>query len=241
MCKDKEIYYDSIVRVKMVYIYVFELEDGRYYIGKSETPEIRIEAHISGEGSQFTRLHKPVKIKEIISDCDDYDEDKYTLKYMDMYGIHNVRGGTFSQIELTEENVKMINRMINGAKNQCFICGSKEHFVKNCDKRKEVKVAFVDGKCKCASSLISPHRKSKCAFKKVFDFFEIFTNTVEDEEDEIPFYDDDDHSEKKTCSRKSSTQPKSKKSRACYRCGREGHYASSCYAKKSIRGKTIYH
>ena len=218
----------------MVYIYVFELEGGRYYVGKSDTPDVRIEAHLSGEGSHFTRLHKPLKLIEIISDCDDYDEDKYTLKYMDMYGIHNVRGGTFSQIELSEANIHMINRMINGAKNQCFICGSKDHFVKNCDKKSEVKVAFVDGKCDCISSVFSPHRKSKCALKKVFNLFDLFTNMEEDEEDDKPFHDGNDS----TPIAKSSS--KKKKSRACYRCGREGHYATSCYAKTNSKGKRIH-
>ncbi len=121
----------------MVYIYILELETNKYYIGKSNTPDIRIENHFTQiNGSEFTKKYKPLKMIEIISDCDDYDEDKYTLKYMDNYGINNVRGGSFSQIELSEDNVKIINKMINGAKNQCFICGSKSHFVKNCDKKK---------------------------------------------------------------------------------------------------------
>ena len=32
----------------------------------------------------------------VIYDCDKYDEDKYTRKYMDDYGLDNVRGGSFS-------------------------------------------------------------------------------------------------------------------------------------------------
>jgi hypothetical protein len=216
----------------MVYIYILELETNKYYIGKSNTPDIRIENHFTQEnGSEFTKKYKPIKMIEIISDCDDYDEDKYTLKYMDNYGINNVRGGSFSQIELSEDNVKIINKMINGAKNQCFICGSKSHFVKNCDKKNEVKIKFVDGKCDCVSSYLSPHRKSKCALKKIFNIFDIFTNMESDEDDDKPFYDNHEFTTKDN---------KKKKYKGCYRCGRIGHYATSCYAKKDINGKNIY-
>ncbi len=218
----------------MVYIYILQLEDNKYYVGKSETPELRIENHINQiNGSQFTKKYKPIKIVEIISNCDDYDEDKYTLKYMDTYGVNNVRGGSFSQIELNEENIKMINKMINGAKNQCFLCGSKSHFVKDCDKKNEVKIAFVDGKCNCVSSFLSPHRKSKCAIKKVCNIFDLFTNTEADEDDNKPFYDEKDNKQNIIQNNKKN------KYKGCYRCGREGHYAASCYAKYHINGKSL--
>lgn len=238
----------------MVYIYILELENNKYYIGKSNIPDIRIENHLNNNGSEYTKLHKPIRLIEIISDCDDYDEDKYTLQYMDKYGINNVRGGSFSEIQFSEEHIKIINRMINGAKNQCFLCGSKTHFVKNCDKKDEVVIKFVDGKCTCAASFISSHRKSKCSLKKVFDIFDNFTNMIADEDDDKPFYDKDDEKEENKKSVQlpwkleefqgvaGSRQKISKsniKKRSCYRCGREGHYASSCYAKYNKKGKYI--
>jgi hypothetical protein len=88
----------------MVYIYVLKLENNKYYIGKTETPKFRIENHFSSNGSEWTKLYKPIKIIEIIPDCDNYDEDKYTKIYMDKYGINNVRGGSYVQIELNEDN-----------------------------------------------------------------------------------------------------------------------------------------
>ncbi len=51
--------------------------------------------------------------------------------------------------------------MINGAKNQCFLCGSNSHFIKDCYiKKNENKLKAK--KCDCISSYFSPHRKSKC-------------------------------------------------------------------------------
>jgi predicted GIY-YIG superfamily endonuclease len=78
----------------MTTIYVLELESNKYYVGKSKELEIRLENHFNNNGFSWTQKYKPIKILEIFKDCDDFDEDKYTLKYMSKYGINNVRGGS---------------------------------------------------------------------------------------------------------------------------------------------------
>lgn len=84
----------------MMYIYILQLEKGKYYVGKTKNPYFRLESHFYSSGSEWVILYKPIRILELIADCDDYDEDKYTLIYMDKYGIDNVRGGSFTTIEL---------------------------------------------------------------------------------------------------------------------------------------------
>jgi GIY-YIG catalytic domain len=86
----------------MVYIYVLQLEHGKYYVGKTTQPNVRLDAHSQGAGSTWTKMHKPIKLLRLIPDCDDYDEDKYTRFYMDKYGIENVRGGSFVTPTLAE-------------------------------------------------------------------------------------------------------------------------------------------
>ena len=76
----------------MVTIYILQLQDNKYYIGKTTQPEIRLESHFNSNGSSWTKKYKPIKVIDLIHDCDDFDEDKYTLKYMQKYGINNVRG-----------------------------------------------------------------------------------------------------------------------------------------------------
>ncbi len=76
----------------MVYIYVLQLEQNKYYIGKTSQPDIRIDSHFKSSGSMWTKKYKPIKILELIENCDNYDEDKYTIIYMIKYGIPFVRG-----------------------------------------------------------------------------------------------------------------------------------------------------
>jgi predicted GIY-YIG superfamily endonuclease len=82
----------------MVFIYTLELENKKYYVGKTTNPTFRLEQHFNLSGSEWTKKHKPLKILEIIPKCDNFDEDKYTIKYMEKYGINNVRGGSFIKI-----------------------------------------------------------------------------------------------------------------------------------------------
>ena len=75
----------------MVFIYALQLEQQKYYIGKTNNPQFRLETHFNSNGAEWTKKYKPVHIVEIIPNCDNYDEDKYTIKYMEKYGINNVR------------------------------------------------------------------------------------------------------------------------------------------------------
>lgn len=116
----------------MLSIYILRLEQNKYYIGKTTNPKFRIENHVDMNGSSWTKKYKPIGIDNIIPDCDDYDENKYTILYMDRYGIDNVRGGSFCNVKLDDSTVNFILSMINGTNDKCFGCGVEGHFVKDC-------------------------------------------------------------------------------------------------------------
>ena len=117
----------------MVFIYILELENKKYYVGKTTNPDFRLEQHFNSSGSQWTKKYKPIKILELKPNCDDYDEDKYTKIYMDKYGINNVRGGSYVQIKLDKVTIENLEKMNRGTTDKCFLCGEKGHFVKDCN------------------------------------------------------------------------------------------------------------
>lgn len=112
-------------------IYALLLEKGNYYIGRSDTPRKRILDHFATCGSEWTKLHKPIKeIECFIGDA--FDEDKLTKKYMHKYGIDKVRGASYCQVILFKEQIKSIKRELSNVDDRCFKCNKKGHFAIDC-------------------------------------------------------------------------------------------------------------
>lgn len=121
----------------MYSIYVLELEGNRYYVGKTKDTNARIKRHFKGNGAEYTKKFKPVKIEKIYYNCE--DELKYTLEYMEKYGIENVRGGPFVKLNLPKEYIITIKQMITSEQNRCFNCGETGHYVRECSLRNKEK------------------------------------------------------------------------------------------------------
>jgi hypothetical protein len=250
----------------MVNICILELTNNKYYIGKTNNPEFRLEQHLGyvqfkidnvyfeyhithfntnlGLGSAWTKKYQPTKVIKVIPNCDDFDEDKYTLKYMSMYGVDNVRGGSFCQIKLDDTNIQTISRMINGSTDKCYKCGGN-HFHSVCSYNLKSNT--------CERCERKGHNIDACyatTDKNGDEIIDYDSNTEEDTESDIDVFACDYcgkefETEKGSlfhenvhCKKKYTSQNKSVKNK-CFRCGRDNHYADECYASKHINGKYL--
>lgn len=131
-----------------LFLYILSLENGKYYIGKTDDVNRRFLEHMSNKGSEWTKKYKPVEILEVIDDCDEFDEDKYTFKMMALHGIDNVRGGSFVQINLTKDEITFLQKRLNCATDKCIACGSEDHFIKDCPIKKRTTAKYYCSICK---------------------------------------------------------------------------------------------
>lgn len=117
-------------------LYVLRLAHNRYYVGKTtNTVKIRYEQHKKGFGSQWTKLYKPVEIIEQFESTNKFIEDMYTKKYMDLFGIDYVRGGSYSSVELEDWQIKSLTHELRTSNDLCFKCGKHGHYASTCKKQ----------------------------------------------------------------------------------------------------------
>lgn len=86
----------------MVYggwVYVLELENGKWYVGFTESVEDRVKSHKRGNAADWTELHTPIRIDELIPDGSKEIEKEKTIELMIKYGFENVRGGPWAAVD----------------------------------------------------------------------------------------------------------------------------------------------
>jgi len=114
------------------HLYVLLLQGGRYYIGKTQNLKHRIAEHMTGQGSAWTQKYKPLSVKETLSHVSPFQEESKTMEYMSKYGIDKVRGGSYSQVNLSKDQVDTLTAQFRSANDQCMRCGRTGHFIKDC-------------------------------------------------------------------------------------------------------------
>ena len=160
-----------------MHIYVLKCEQNKYYIGKTnQTVSERFKEHKWGDGCEWTRKYKPLKILvNIIGD--DFDEDKYTKMYMKKYGIDNVRGGSYTSIYINKDIRSYLENEIIGSSNKCYKCHKTGHFVKECDELDDNELddndiqIFIEkliNESRCFECGRKGHYKNKC-YAKTYD------------------------------------------------------------------------
>jgi predicted GIY-YIG superfamily endonuclease len=78
-------------------VYVLKLEDDCMYVGITLNFNQRLAQHFSGQGSKWTKLHKPVSVLEVVYPATLAIENEVTKRYMGLYG-DKVRGGSYCAV-----------------------------------------------------------------------------------------------------------------------------------------------
>jgi predicted GIY-YIG superfamily endonuclease/ribosomal protein S14 len=190
-------------------IYVLQLENGYYYVGRTKNLERRIEDHATGYGSAWTKKYKFVKHVETL-EGDSLLEDLVVKRYMQKHGIHKVRGGSYSQVILPEETINHLEREFRGAEDSCFRCGRTGHFIRQC------------------------YAKTDVSGKPLhFEKQEPIIEEIPEPSEELLFAED-----KPPIPDFKPTEPVREEAN-CTRCGRTDHWKITCTAMEDIHGQKL--
>lgn len=112
-------------------VYVLKLQHGCYYVGRTTNLHQRLNQHKSGCGSVWVKKHPMIELIRSEEEPSPFYEDMIVKETMNQYGIHKVRGGSYSQPWLSKDQIKFLTIELRGATDKCFQCGG-DHFVIDC-------------------------------------------------------------------------------------------------------------
>jgi hypothetical protein len=183
---------------------------------------------LAGNGAAWTRLHPVIEVWDVCSLTSPLREDHVTEDLMVRHSIEKVRGGCYSQVNLADETRWMLEKKLQSAKNECFRCGSKDHFVEQCPVELSAlsEVGFVEYTCFACG--LTGHFAHDCDAFFGRDFEEILPpsrkrRVFSEQEDEL----------------ESSSSDNFSYGNDCYRCGHAGHWSNECYATYDVTGRRI--
>jgi len=200
-----------------------------YYVGRADSvtdAQKRYEQHCAGTGSAVTSHYKPVfpdGLIEIRENQNKWQEDDLVFEMMEKYGIDDVRGGTYVNVEdFTPQQKAWIQKKLNSVNDKCYTCGASGHFSKDCKQEVKKKPAYVCFRCGLAG-----HFAQNC-LQRDSGYVANRTHKPPARATATPY----PHSKPKP-------KPKPKPALVCIRCGRNSHTSIDCYATHNLDGNLL--
>jgi predicted GIY-YIG superfamily endonuclease len=147
-----------------LWLYVLRLDGDNYYVGTTPNLTKRFTDHWAGKGSAWTKKHPPLEAVSVVWGKTLFDEEATAKKYMADYGVHRVRGGSYTQLTLSENQLEALERELRHARGSCFLCGSDDHWASACTKSVNKKT-LTEPKRNCSKCGASGHRANACAIE----------------------------------------------------------------------------
>ena len=104
-------------------ILIFECENDKLYIEVTNNVQEITDFYLGkikkkNLWCEWLLLNEPIKILTILDTIDGFDEDKYQIYFMYLFGIDNVRGGSFIDPVLSDKDICVITKIINKCKSK---------------------------------------------------------------------------------------------------------------------------
>jgi hypothetical protein len=168
-------------------LYVLELSNKKYLIGTTTKTSDEVIIDYWENYIPWADKSEPIKVIEFYEIKDNFEEDKKTLYYMEVYGIDNVRGGSFMDDEFSDDKLAIIRKMIDANIIYCKKCKTSDHATKDCNKLNKPNDIIDLKQFNSTNSLvISDNMDLYREFKKeanyqnvttlIFPFYELFKN-----------------------------------------------------------------
>jgi predicted GIY-YIG superfamily endonuclease len=97
---------------KKINIYILSLAEEKYYVGTTTNKNFTLQSYLNNNNASWTQKYKPLKLMRFIEDCYDYEEDIVTINLMKLYGIANVRGGSYNNVNLDKSTLDIIKQKL---------------------------------------------------------------------------------------------------------------------------------
>lgn len=228
---------------KEEWIYILELQNGCYYVGKTNDLLGRLFAHFTtlpyGSNSETNKIgavwiktHAVRRLHAFTRAVHPGHEEMVTKEYMALYGWEKVRGAKFVRVRLTSYEIREVFSSLSSwggtDKRICQKCCKPGHWASECEEKNPLCPDEDDAKQKCPKCGERNHQGGTCGddcrtLGRILGITEKTASCIARSPKEII----PGPSPKKSAFTAPAVSPGNEK---CDRCGRPGHFIEKCYA-----------